>query len=95
MYIFSETVHFQRDCQDCLAEFLNNRGLKMFHQNVRGLFSNFVNIQELLNRSNRMDILSLSEVPITEGGYDDNDSFLLWMAIDSLNVIGKKVKEEV
>ena len=76
--------------QDCLAEFLNNRGLKMFHQNVRGLFSNFVNIQELLNRSNRMDILSLSEIHITEGGHDDNDSLF---AVDGYRFIKRNRKK--
>ena len=60
--------------QDCLGEFLNSRGLKMFHQNVRGLFSNFVNVQELLDGGNRMDILSLSETHIINDGYDDNDT---------------------
>ena len=61
--------------QDCLGEFLNSRGLKMFHQNVRGLFSNFVNVQELLDRGNRMDILSVSETHIIiNDGYDDNDT---------------------
>ncbi len=36
-------------CPGPLEEFMNSRGLKVFHHNIRGLFSNFVHVQELFD----------------------------------------------
>ncbi len=73
--------------RDRLEVFLNTRGLKMFHQNVRGLLSNLVNVQELLDRNKRIGILS--ETHITENGYDDNETLF---AIDGYNFIKRNRK---
>ena len=54
-----------------------------------GLFSDFVNIQELLDRSNPIDILSLSETYITKDGYDDDDSLF---AVDGYRFIKRNRK---
>ena len=52
--------------------FMNTRGMKILHQNVRGLFSNFVCIEQLLDQHKKIDILSLSETHITDSNFDDN-----------------------
>ena len=60
--------------QSKLDMFTTRRCLKIFHQNVKGLFPSFLNVHELLNRNKRMDVLSLSETHIIEDEYNDNDA---------------------
>ena len=50
-----------------LTSLLNNKGMKMFHQNVRGLFGNLGHVSELLQSFPGIDILSLSETDIEAG----------------------------
>ena len=45
--------------------FLNGKGLKLTHQNIRGLNHNFDLLQELVSEHNNIDILSLSETHIS------------------------------
>ncbi len=50
--------------------------MKIFHQNICGLFSKFHNLQELFDRHTSIciqDILTLSETHIIDGEYDDNE----------------------
>ena len=50
-----------------LSAMLNERGMKLFHHNVRGLFSNKPHVQELLHDFGKgIDILSLSETHFSE-----------------------------
>ena len=48
-----------------LNALLKKRGIKIFHQNVRGLLSNIAFVAELLRSFPAIDILSLSETHIT------------------------------
>ena len=70
--------------EESLNGFMKSRGLKVFHQNVRGLFTNFVHVKELLDCHKGMDILSLSETHIINNQYDDNDDLF---AIDGYKFI--------
>ena len=45
-------------CQN-MDVFCNSKGLKIIHQNIRGLYSNVANIEILLSK--QIDILTLSE----------------------------------
>ena len=44
---------------DNMDVFCNTRGLKMLHQNIRGLYRNIANIEIILSK--QIDILTLSE----------------------------------
>ena len=48
--------------------------MKIFHQNIRGLFGKFECLEELLDRHSSIDILALTETHIIDGQYDDNDN---------------------
>ena len=60
-----------------LEEFINSRGLKVFHHNMRGLFSNFVHVQELFDRCKGVDIMTLSETHIVDRHYDDVEGLFI------------------
>ena len=51
--------------------FIEKKGLKIFHQNVRGLFTNFTFLQKLFKECKNIYILSLSETHIN--GYNNNN----------------------
>ena len=53
--------------------FINTRGMKIVHQNVRGLFNNLLGLQELIERHRAVDILTVSETHIVDDRYDDNE----------------------
>ena len=55
--------------------FINTRGMKIVHQNVRGLFNNLLGLQELIERHRAVDILTVSETHIVDDRYDDNEHF--------------------
>ncbi len=59
--------------QECFDQFIKSRGMKIFHQNICGLFSKFHNLQELFDRHTSIDILALSEIHIIDGEYDDSE----------------------
>ena len=64
----------QNSQHDEINTFSDKKGLKIVHQNVRGLFSNFVHIQNLFHECKNIDILSLSETHVT--GYNNiNDLY--------------------
>jgi hypothetical protein len=48
-----------------LNALLKKRGIKIFHQNVRGLFSNIAFVAELLRSFPAIDLLTLSETHIS------------------------------
>ena len=54
-----------------LEEFKSGRGLKIFHQNVNGLFANIVHVQELFHRCRGVDIMTMSETHIVNNQYSD------------------------
>ena len=49
-----------------MASLMSKKGIKIFHQNVRGLCSNSLHICELMQSYNGIDILTLSETLLTE-----------------------------
>ena len=49
-----------------MASLMSKKGIKIFHQNVRGLCSNSLHICELMQSYNGIDILTLSETHLTE-----------------------------
>ena len=55
-----------------LLHFTKKRGLKLFHQNVRGILTNFIHIEHLLDQCKNIDILSLSETHIKTYSSNDN-----------------------
>jgi hypothetical protein len=48
-----------------LTEFLNGKGLKLLHQNICGLYSRKVNLENILQSFKGFDILGLSETHLT------------------------------
>ena len=52
-----------------LQEFISRKGMKIMHQNIRGLGSNFDMLQEFVESHNKIDILALSETHLTDNGY--------------------------
>lgn len=51
---------------------LSNKGIKMVHQNIRGLQNNFDELQEFISSLNEIDIISLSETHLLDE--DPNES---------------------
>ena len=51
--------------------FLSRKGLKIIHQNIRGLESNFEMLQEFVTSLKKIDIISLSETHLTDESYSD------------------------
>ena len=47
-----------------LTRLLDSKGIHLFHQNICGLFYKKALVEEFLNRSNKIDILTLSETHI-------------------------------
>ena len=52
-----------------LQEFISRKGMKIMHQNIRGLGSNFDMLQEFVESHNKIDMLALSETHLTDNGY--------------------------
>ena len=46
------------------AEFTKMRGMKIIHQNIRGLFHNISHFSAVLEKYNNIDIITLSETHI-------------------------------
>ena len=57
-----------------IDDFMKVKGMKIFHQNIRGLFGKFECLEELFDRHSSIDIRALTETHIIDGQYDDNDS---------------------
>ena len=49
-----------------LQKVLSTKGMKIFHQNTRGLWVNFLNVTELLTNFCNIDILTLSETHVNK-----------------------------
>eukprot|EP00795_Rhopilema_esculentum_P007243 gene7243-12925_t len=64
--------NFRRNISE-LTSLTNNKGMKIFHQNVRGLFGNLGHVSELLQSFPGIDILSLSETHI-EAGFEQEEA---------------------
>ena len=56
-----------------LSNLLRNKGIKMLHQNIRGLFNKIPDIQIILYEFN-LHVLKLSETQINSNNYNDEDS---------------------
>ena len=52
--------------QDAFGSFMNTRGMKIVHQNVRGLFNNLLGLQEFIERHRAVDIMTVSETHIVD-----------------------------
>lgn len=75
--------------QTPLEEFMKSKGLKVFHHNIPGMFTNFVHIQELFDRHKGVDILILSETHIVDNQYDDYEGLF---AIDGYSFVKQNRK---
>ena len=51
-------------------EFISRKGMKIVHQNIRGLESNFDMLQEFVESHDKIDILTLSETHLTDNSYE-------------------------
>jgi exonuclease III len=51
-------------------QFLSSKGLKIAHQNIRGLVSNFHMLQEFVVSHPKIDIITLSETHLTKANWD-------------------------
>ena len=49
----------------------------MIHQNIRGLSSNFLSLQNLISTAGNIDIISLSETHIVRDAFDDNNDLYI------------------
>ena len=56
-----------------LSNLSRNKGIKMLHQNLRGLFNKIPDIQIILYEFN-LHVLTLSETHINSNNYNDEDS---------------------
>ena len=56
-----------------LSNLLRNKGMKMLHQNIRGLFDKISDIQIILYKFN-LHVLMLSETHINSNNYNDEAS---------------------
>ena len=52
--------------------YVKHRGIKIFHQNVRGLLTNIDKVKILFRGFKSIDILTLSETHINNNTYNDN-----------------------
>ena len=59
---------------DRMQKVCKNRGFKIFHQNIRGLFANFSSLLVVFETHREIDILTLSETHIVQDSYTDNES---------------------
>ena len=51
-------------------EFTSRKGMKIVHQNIRGLESNFDMLQKFFESQDKIDILTLSETHLTNNSYE-------------------------
>ena len=58
---------------DNMTNLMNMKGIKIFHQNIRGLLSNLANLTAVFEKYKNIDILTLSETHITSGSFSDKD----------------------
>ena len=72
--------HFNLSVEQCpgrpfpeLSNLSRNKGIKMLHQNIRGLFNKIPDIQIILYEFN-LHVLTLSEIHIISNNYNDEDS---------------------
>ena len=56
------------------SQFLQNKGISIFHQNIGGLYQNFIQLQHMLSLHPEINILTISETHIVENSHMDNDS---------------------
>ena len=59
-----ESVDDKKKSDDTLRSLLNQKGVSILHQNVRGLLHNFTDIEQLLYTHKDIDIYTLSETHI-------------------------------
>jgi len=57
---------------DPMTDFTNMRGIKIVHQNIRGLFNNIGSLTLLLEKYKHIDIITLSETHITSDSWNEN-----------------------
>ena len=62
---------------------LSSRGLKIAHQNIRGLENNIVEVQEFISSHNEIDIFSLSETHL------QNESLVDTVIVDGYDFLSK------
>ena len=54
------------------TDFCNQGGLKILHQNIRGLLTNLNGLSVIL-QSNNIDVMTLSETHVIDLAYNDKD----------------------
>ena len=57
---------------ELMEQFSNTTGIKIIHQNIRGLFANTVSLTLLLNTYKNIDIVTLPETCIINNSWKDN-----------------------
>ena len=58
---------------DSMSKLTMSRGVKILHQNIRGLLGNIWNLTTVFEKYKNIDILTVSETHINSGSYSDND----------------------
>ena len=56
-------------------EFISRKGMKIVHQNIRGLESNFDMLQEFVESHDKIDILTLSETHLTDNSFESCSNY--------------------
>ena len=54
-----------------IQELLNLKGINILHQNIRGLSTNFENLQCFIDRNSKIDILTISETHLKKSENDN------------------------
>ena len=75
-----------------LHDFIQLGGMKLFRQNVCGLFTKFYSPEELFDWHENVDILALSETHIVDGQFDDNEDLYkitAYMLVKSNRKVGR------
>ena len=59
--------------QEDIKSFTGNRGLKMLHQNIRGLSGKFDQVKTILTSNNRIDIFGVTETFLDKENFKKDD----------------------
>lgn len=67
-----ETCPGPNHCIEEMDRICKQSGMKLFHQNIRGIFSNFNGLCELFQSNPNIDILTLSETHLNDADFNGN-----------------------
>lgn len=69
---YTGNIEVVENRNDDFKKFLKKKGLKICHQNIRGLLGNFCALQEFVSSHGNVDVLTLSETHISNNERNEN-----------------------